>query len=566
MALTKGLEALALAIQEAQSAMGHQEVRDKLATAVRAAHAPQGKYANYVDHTGDGKSGDCIYECEGAMCSAPYSMGEIGGKHTANIDTDSAKKVMPSVSYQPVADDTDQYTTMEAARLYTKGPVPLCERFISKDERDKADGGDFAGKGKSFPILKPEDVGAAVHSMGRAGSDNHSANTLKKNIIAIAKKKGYSSSLPKDWQGEEDLGMSPFPEAAVLEITGDCVPLREGAVGQDGTLLMKVIEPGWGASGYYPAAVLERDLPKAFPAGTKNFWNHQTAAEEAARPEGDLRDLASVLSEPVKYMANGPAGPGGYAKAKAFESFKQPIDDLAKYIGVSIRASGKAKQGTAPDGRKGPIIESLDRGQSIDYVTTPGAGGQILQLFEAARNRPALQGDDMDAVEARKLQESNQNLLSEVRKLKERGAKLDAADVISEYFTTVRVGEAVQKEVAKTLLERALPFSATGDLDKTTLTKLAEAETIRELEFIEKATGRKIVTNMGSGAPAQLTEAEQKEARKREKRESKAFAELIGVKGDTGARIMREGRAAFDPMYNAADKRDSRVAVGMEAV
>ena len=160
------------------------------------------------------------------MRSCPYSMGEIGGKHTANIDTASAKKVMPSVSYQPVADDIDQYTTMEAANLYTKGPVPLCERFISKDERDKADAGDFAGKGKSFPILKPEDVGAAVHSMGRAGSDNHSANTLKKNIIAIAKRKGYTSSLPKEWQGEEDLGMSSFPEAKVIEITGDCVALR----------------------------------------------------------------------------------------------------------------------------------------------------------------------------------------------------------------------------------------------------------------------------------------------------------------------------------------------------
>ena len=66
---------------------------------------------------------------------------------------------------------------------------------------------------------------------------------------------------------------------------------------------------GRGTSGYYPAEVLERDGPKVFPAGTKNFWNHQTDAEEAARPEGDLRDLASVLTEDAHFENNGPTGP-----------------------------------------------------------------------------------------------------------------------------------------------------------------------------------------------------------------------------------------------------------------
>ena len=365
--------------------MGHGEVRDKLSSAIRSAHADSGKWAHYVDHTGDGSKGDVIYECEGDMRSCPYEMGEIGGKHAANVDIASSKKVMPSVSYQPVADDIDQYTTMEAANLeaanlYTKGPVPLCERYISKAQRDKMDPADFAGKGKSFPIDSPEDIDAAIHSIGRAGSDNHSANTLQKNITAIAKRKGSSfvAKLPKDWRGEEDLGMSPFPEAKVIEITGDCVALKEGAVGQDGTAYLKLIQPGWGSSGYYPAAVLERDGPRVFKNGLKNFWNHQTSAEEAARPEGDLRDLASVLTENAHYERNGPAGEGLYAKAKIFEQFKQPVDDLAKHIGVSIRASGKAKQGQAfPDGKKGTIIESLDSALSADYVTTLELAGRF---------------------------------------------------------------------------------------------------------------------------------------------------------------------------------------------
>lgn len=571
MALTKGLEALAVHIQEAQASMGHGEVRDRLSAGIRDAHADSGKWAHYIDHTGDGSSGDCIYEADGGMQSCPYSIEDRGGKSVTHVDTGKAQKVAPRVSYQPVADDTDQYTQMEAANLYTKGPVPLSERFISKAERDKADSGDFAGKGKSFPILKTDDVQAAVQSMGRAGSDNHSGNTLKKNIIAIAKKKGFGASLPKEWQGEEDLGMTPM-EAQKIDITGDVIPLKEGAVGQDGTVLLKVIQPGWGSSGYYPADVLERDLPRIYPAGTKQFWDHATQAEEAARPEGSLRNLASVSLEAVKYLPAGPDGPGGYCKVRAAQEFRQPIDDLAKYIGVSIRASGKAKQGTAPDGRKGNIITSLEHGDSFDYVTTPGAGGKVLQLFEAARTRGAQQFQEGDSdmtetekAELRSLREANQNAASELRKLKERGAKLDAAEVVSEYFTTIRVGEAVQAEVKKTLLERVLPLTATGDLDKAALTKLAEAETIRELEFIERATGHKIVKDLGSGSPTQLTEAQKEEVRKREAEDGNRFAELIGVSGKAGRRIMREGRSAFDINYNSGDRDGIVSGVGKEA-
>ena len=549
--LTKGLEALALALQEAQSAMGHQEVRDKLASAVRAAHAGSGQYAHYVDHTGDGETGDVIYECEGDMKSAPYSMGEIGGKHTANVDTANAKKVMPSVSYQPVADDVDQYTTMEAARLYTKGPIVLCERFISKDERDKADDGDFAGKGKSFPILKPEDVGAAVHSIGRAGSDNHSANTLKKNIISIAKRKGYTSSLPKDWQGEEDLGMSPFPEAKAIDITGDVIPLKEGAVGQDGTVLLKVIQPGWGSSGYYPADVLERDLPRIYPAGTKQFWDHATQAEDAARPEGSLRNLASVSLEAVKYMKDGPDGPGGYAKVRASSEFRQPIDELAglKALGVSIRASGKAKHGKA-EGREGQIIQELTRGISYDYVTEAGAGGKVLQLFEAARVRkPNDEGESMTEAELREVRE----LRTDLKKLKERAALADASGVIAGFFATVRVGEAIQERVTRRLLEKSMPLTTAGDLDKDALKKLWEAETKDEADYVSRMSGGRIVVQMGSGAPAELTEAEKKGQRKAEKRAMKESARQYGFSTEAGARIFNEGRGAFDPNFNSRE-------------
>lgn len=73
-------------------------------------------------------------------------------------------------------------------------------RDIPQAERDKMPASDFAGKGTSFPIRKPEDVMAAVHSIGRAGSDNYDAATLKRNIIRIAKRKGFP--LPEAWKTE----------------------------------------------------------------------------------------------------------------------------------------------------------------------------------------------------------------------------------------------------------------------------------------------------------------------------------------------------------------------------
>ncbi len=60
---------------------------------------------------------------------------------------------------------------------------------------------------------------------------------------------------------------------------------------------MKIISPGRGSSGYYPAAVLERDGPQVFKKGTLMYFNHATASEAAQRPEGDYNNLAAVTIE-----------------------------------------------------------------------------------------------------------------------------------------------------------------------------------------------------------------------------------------------------------------------------
>lgn len=353
-------------------------------------------------------------------------------------------------------------------------------------------------------------------------------------------------------------------EAAALEITGDAIPLREGAVGQDGTAYLKLIAPGWGSSGYYSAEVLKRDGPKCFASGTKNYWNHQTAQEEAERPEGDLRDLASVLTEDARYDDAGPAGPGLYAKAKVFEMFRQPVDELAKSIGMSIRATGKAKEGKA-EGKSGPIIQELNRGISVDYVTTPGAGGKILQLFEAARKRtePTQKeaATDMDAAEFTKLleannkavqasiQEANKPLIESNRKLAQRIAASESRNLIREALKDIRLPQTAKDRIESKVSESA-PITEDGALDTAKLKTVIEAAIKEAGDDLAALTGGAIVIGQGSGS-GELTESQRKERETADAEEMRESAGLFGFSGK-GAEIFNRGRAAFDPTYNSA--------------
>lgn len=151
--------------------------------------------------------------------------------------------------------------------------------------------------------------------------------------------------------------------------------LREGA-GQrrEATL----IREGWGSSGYYSGEVLQRDVPKRFPAGTKMFLNHATEAENRERPEGDLRYLVGTLAETPRY-----AGAEMVSVAQIYPHWVPVIDAMANDIGLSIRAEGVVESGAA-GGKEGQIVKEITRGISVDFVTEAGAGGKLGPLIESA--------------------------------------------------------------------------------------------------------------------------------------------------------------------------------------
>jgi hypothetical protein len=324
------------------------------------------------------------------------------------------------------------------------------------------------------------------------------------------------------------------------------IALVEKAVRSDGTATIKLIDPGWGSSGYYPANVLERDGPKVFPAGTKMFANHPTPAEEAQRPERTIEDLVAVLTTGAKWEAAGQDGPGLYAEARVMKGWQADINDLATDIGVSIRALGKARPGEA-EGRKGPIIEALVAAKSVDFVTDAGRGGKVLSLREAAAQRhqstaPAKEEEPMplSETEGKALQASVATLTESVTTLQTENARLREAQILTEArsFVVANMPKTVPALTQARLIESLSqnPPIKDGALDKAAYaTQITEAVKA-EVDYLAKVTGSGQVRDMGLAEAVTEPKPEEVQASLTE-----SF-KTLGL-GDTGAEIAAKGRA-----------------------
>ena len=493
-------------LQEAADGLSHNDLQKWLSDA--CSEMEGGGWL--VDFIGDSESGDAIYSCCGDLMRAPYEIRIVNGKSTATIDTENAIDVLPRTTYEPEADEDDHYASMESAKLYQSGAAKLVERFISKKTRDTAAPESFAGKGKSYPIMAAADVGAAVHAMGRAGTGNYDAGTLKRNIIRIAKAKGFASSLPKAWQeGDQQEGARPAAATGAMKLvesaaTTEAIVLREARADYE----IKLIAPGKGASAFYPEEVLKRDGPRVFKASTHVYLNHATAAEEEQRPEGDVRNLAGVLTSDAAYHESHPKGPGLYARMKVFADHAQLVEDKAPHVGMSIRASGVAEAGQKRDGL--PVLKELTGAESVDVVTRAGAGGMI--LTEAAKPAKSHEEDsDMDAAELKTLKES-------LAKMSARALRSDAKDEAIRLLADVSIRESAKALIIESVIDRGIPAAADGELDKAKLKEAIEAETRRVATALFPEGAR--ITGMGpSGATAPNAD-EAKRIRKEAKRAS----------------------------------------------
>lgn len=181
----------------------------------------------------------------------------------------------------------------------------------------------------------------------------------------------------------------------------------------DGKYRIRIIVPGQGSSGIYTAENLAESAP-LFKAGTEMFIDHPTETEEWERPERSIRDYAGVFLEDATVGEDGAL----YTVCKVFSGVNELIKDKWEHIGVSINAW------CADPISENGIVPPIAGVRSVDFVTTPGAGGAIIDLLESNRNDNYVKEAGMDKEIESKFDELKGEIASVIEAL---SSKLEAA-------------------------------------------------------------------------------------------------------------------------------------------
>jgi hypothetical protein len=198
-----------------------------------------------------------------------------------------------------------------------------------------------------------------------------------------------------------------------------------------------------------------------------------------------------------------------YAEAKARDKNRADIEELAPHIGVSIVASGRRKTGVA-EGRKGPVIEAIDAGASIDFVTQAGAGGQVISLFEAARGRAVSEaleeGDDVSEQELKEArdalaaeQQKGAAALAELARFREGAILREARDVATAALAKVTdLPEITRERLIEAVSRDPSAHITDGKLDVAAF-EAAIVEAVKtEAAYLAKITGSGRVAGLGA--------------------------------------------------------------------
>ena len=294
---------------------------------------------------------------------------------------------------------------------------------------------------------------------------------------------------------------------------------------------IKLIAPGKGSSAFYPSEVLRRDGPNVFKAGTHVYLNHATAAEEAARPEGDVNNLAGVLTTAAEYRENHAKGPGLYARMKVFADHAQVVEEKAPHVGMSIRAAGVAESGKKQDGL--PVLKELTRAESVDVVTRAGAGGMI--LTEAARGA-ATNEEEVSGMDANELKLLRESIAALTEKELRREAIAEGARILRD----VALPASGKEYVIEAVMRGTLPVTD-GKLDTV---KLAEAVNAEASRFAAATGQASRVTGMGVAAIDPKEAERRAEATKDEQAEDLRVWESLTDGNKDAAKFAAQGRAA----------------------
>ena len=144
-----------------------------------------------------------------------------------------------------------------------------------------------------------------------------------------------------------------------------------------------LIRPGFstnvdkaGRPRYYPAATLKQAA--AVFEGTRAYRNHPRRSDEKELPERDVRDIVGYYTK-VKAADDGALSGDLHVVGEA-RAWLWPLIEETRakpdLVALSINALGQTRLGEA-EGRKVVLVERIVDSNSVDVVTTGGAGGSL---------------------------------------------------------------------------------------------------------------------------------------------------------------------------------------------
>ncbi|MEU8199282.1 hypothetical protein AB0C10_36405 [Microbispora amethystogenes] len=300
---------------------------------------------------------------------------------------------------------------------------------------------------------------------------------------------------------------------------------------------IQLIDAGWSANGRYysPQVLAEAAAAKVFPAGTPMYIDHPSASERVDRPERSVKDLAARLATDARFE-NGAL----VAEATVFGPWLPVINEVADHIGVSIRAAGRIEAGEA-EGRQGLLVTEISEGISVDFVTTPAAGGKVLQLIESVQAEMAEARNVGAWIESRlhlALTREADDMYGNGRLTRDERKALSSAvgDALDAFVTALQ-------DSAPALYERDLwddpPIAA--DMAEST-TPAPPAQPIQEGAPMSGSTG----TGAPNGGPTEISEADRLRAENTKLKEDLAEAKLTAAQLGDNARELEETKKSLE--------------------
>ena len=250
---------------------------------------------------------------------------------------------------------------------------------------------------------------------------------------------------------------------------------------------MLVIQPGWGNgrdNHYYPKEMLAEFAEAAF-TGAKMY------ATDHRQEEKSIRTWVSTAIRLVDFTESGAPVFRVYVHDGNLAEQLRNLDKggIVERMAGSICARGKVdKKLFEKDGRKGKRVVEISPNAGIDWVTEPGAGGQVIGLIEKSLEEG---GTDMTI-------ESTNPKAEELEEAKTEDVVINESDEeTSEEETTETLISAEEKvEIIGAEEFAKLPKAAYAKLltaDYKTAEKMQEA--IREeISYIEECLGESSVT------------------------------------------------------------------------